>query len=409
MRRAAQRFVTTVFSDSVMVFLALLVIPLLIAEFVPLSAVQRSIVTAIDIVIYTAFFLEFVLKVAVADDRVGYLRRNAFVSAISLVIIVSPLLLEVSTLFIATPLLRLVSVIRLSRATRVLALSGRARSSWRKVTLRTYVSMGLIVAAGFIGSFFKPNIPFSEDDLAAYVFFIQFIGTVYAIITGFVVANVWNKFMTLKSLVRKEAAALSTVLTLAYRFKNRGFERAFEDALHPYLDALLAFLWERRGSPKTLDEGFHRLMGTLSDATTTDEMDRTVFDKVVDTFRDATMYRSDILSLHSSRIPPVLWLLLLVLSPTLAFGFYLMPFENQVLSTITLTLVATVVALVLGIVYDMENAFTSGFWIVDPSPYLSLHRMPAGSEHGRWSSQPRRISGVLMRERRMSTGGNSSR
>ena len=83
--------VNSIFTDTLMIFLALLVIPLILVQFFELTPLQLSIVECADWVIYGMFFLEFVMKVLVAENRIDYIKSNKLASAISLIIIVSPL------------------------------------------------------------------------------------------------------------------------------------------------------------------------------------------------------------------------------------------------------------------------------------------------------------------------------
>lgn len=219
-----RKAIYSVFSDTFMVFLALLIIPLFVAEYLlDLTSTQNLIVTVANWVIYAAFFAEFALKVAVAQNKASYIKSNKLYVAISLIIIFSPLLEPISALFAAAPLLRafrIVAVVRLSRIARLVAASGRARISWRRIKLRTYAIVTAIIVFGFLLSFFKPDFQLSTSDQNAFSQFIQIVGTIYAIITGFVIASVWNKYTALVNAVSQEAVSLRNIYLLVVQLKT---------------------------------------------------------------------------------------------------------------------------------------------------------------------------------------------
>lgn len=177
-----------------MVFLALLILPIVLAEYLlDLTSTQNIILSLVSWVIYSFFVAEFFAKLLVAKQRIAFVKENKLYTIISLVIILSPLLEPISELFAAAPLLRalrIVRVIRLSRLTAVLAVSGRARLAWRQINYRTYAIVTSVIAFGFVLSFFKPALAFSGADQALLSQLIQITATIYAIITGFVIANV---------------------------------------------------------------------------------------------------------------------------------------------------------------------------------------------------------------------------
>jgi len=69
-------------------------------------------------------------------------------------------------------------------------------------------------------------------------------------------------------------------------------------------------------------------------------------------------------------VPKILWTLLIVLSFGIVLGMYIVPFENQFLSTLAMTFISIAIALIGLIIYDMNDPFEFGFWAVTPEVYL---------------------------------------
>lgn len=69
-REESKKFIYSIFTDTLMVFLALAVVPVVIAEYLlDLTATQNIVLSAISWIIYSLFVLEFILKVAVAEKK----------------------------------------------------------------------------------------------------------------------------------------------------------------------------------------------------------------------------------------------------------------------------------------------------------------------------------------------------
>jgi HAMP domain-containing protein len=96
------------------------------------------------------------------------------------------------------------------------------------------------------------------------------------------------------------------------------------------------------------------------------------FNWMVDELRRSSEGPVGINSLLASQTPKILWALIAVLSSILIFGFFFINYDNQLLATLTLTLVSTAVALVATIIYDMNDPFKFGFWAVSPTAYFEL-------------------------------------
>jgi hypothetical protein len=359
-----------------MVFLALLILPIVLAEYLlDLTATQNVLLSTISWIIYSIFVLEFILKLAVAEKRVAFLKSNKLYTAVSIVIIISPLLEPTSQLFIAAPALRALrvfSVLRLSRLTSILAASERARLSWRRINYRTYAIVTSVIVFGFLISFFKPGIRLSETDQALLSQFMQITATVYAIITGFVIANVWGKYIALIRLVNTEAINLRNVYLLALQLDSPQLIKALKFKIIEYAERIVDIYWKVTEKQSLISQSTAGLYESLKEYTpkTTGQVE--VYTNLVDELRRSSESQAGIKSLLAAQTPKILWALIAVLSSVLIFGFFFINYDNQLLATLTLTLVSTAVALVATIIYDMNDPFKFGFWAVNPIAYLEL-------------------------------------
>lgn len=290
-------------------------------------------------------------------------------------IIVSPILEPISGLFAAAPALRairILAVIRLSRLTTILAASERARISWKQINYRTYAIVTSVIVFGFLISFFKPDIRISINDQALLSQFIQITATIYAIITGFVIANVWGKYTTLIRSVNSEATSLRNVYLLSLKLNSPRFIAALKSSILQYTQATIEVYWKITKKNSFLQQSTARMYESLNEYSPQTPGQIEVYSNLVDELRRSSEGQTGIKSLLAAQTPRILWALITVLSSILIFGFFFLNYDNQMLATLTLTLASTAVALVATIIYDMNNPFKFGFWAVTPTAYFEL-------------------------------------
>jgi hypothetical protein len=120
-------------SDKRMIILALIAIPIIIAEYIIPTGTAFWIALVLDWMIWFVFLAEFVLKVYVEKDNMTYIRNNKFDSALSIIIILSPLLGLITNVVTGIPALRAI------RASRLFAVARTARVS-RAIRAAAYAS-----------------------------------------------------------------------------------------------------------------------------------------------------------------------------------------------------------------------------------------------------------------------------
>jgi hypothetical protein len=368
-REKMKNLVYSVFSDISMIFLALLVIPVVASDFFQLTPDQQLIFSGLDWFIYAFFFLEFVLKVFVADRKSEYIRTHKLDSAISLLIIFSPLLDFVSSVFITVPALRL---LRLSRLIRLVAIGGKARREWRKVNLKSYAIVAIVITFGFLTSFFRQSITYTANDITAFTGFIQIIGVLYAITTGFMVLNVWNKYNSIDNAIRKESLSLENIYLMSLQLKQKRISEELRNAIMKYVDRIIEIYWKTKGDIAKTKDDFERFFKTIIKFHAKNQREYLILEDMSEEFRNASSYRSDIVSLISSKTSKILWILLIVLSISLVMGFLLVNFASQLFTTLTITMLSAAIAIISVIIYDMDYPFQAGFWVISPEAYFEL-------------------------------------
>lgn len=115
-----KKSVYSVFSDKFMILLGIMAVPIIAGEYLlKPGSMEFLALYAADWIIWLVFLFEFILKVYVEDTMGKYIKENKLDSAVSIIIIVSPIVGIVAPYYSALPALRLIRISRLFKATNV--------------------------------------------------------------------------------------------------------------------------------------------------------------------------------------------------------------------------------------------------------------------------------------------------
>jgi uncharacterized membrane protein (DUF485 family) len=374
-RTNLKRTVYSFFSDTLMIFLALLVIPLIVIGFFELTPPQKLIVEALDWIIYGFFCLEFVLKVYVEGHGISYLKSHKLDSAISLTIILSPVLELISFYFIATPLLRL---IRISRIVRLGGLITKTQVSWRKTSFKAYAVAVFVISTGFVLSFFRPPIELLPTDSTWLAIFISMVGIVFALLSAFMIVNAWNEYDALDEAIRKETISLRNLFLLGQQLCEETPLTNLKTCMQDYITTVIDAYWKETIKLDETIVKFVKIFRSAEAFNPQTQKNLIILDNIYEELRTASNYRAHILSLISQKTPKILWLFLLFLSFAIVISFIIVDYESQWMATFIITLVSTAIAFVIAIIYDLDNPFTSGVWAKSPHDYHELENLING-------------------------------
>lgn len=362
--------VYSIFSDTVMISLALLVIPVLLLQtFVTLTQLQSLIVGIIDWLIWAAFLMEFALKLIVEKRRLSWLVGNWLDSIVSLVVIASPLLTAISAFFKGAPLLRL---LRLLRLVRIVALAWRTKRTWQKLDLKVYVAFFLVLGTGFVASFFATLFSPSANDITWLSLFVSIFGVFYAVLVSFFIVHVWGKFNTIGSEISRETNSLRNVYVLARQLSSKSAISEVAEGIASYVDGLVDAHWGQKEGTDVVGNRFLKVVGSLHAMEIKTEKDKVVFGNIIEELRSSSVAQANLSNLVSDKTPKILWVLLIFMSVTLVGSFVFLDFQSQFLATAIITLMSAAIGLVVALIFDMDTPLEAGFWNISPQPYFEL-------------------------------------
>ena len=374
--------VYAVFSDTLMIALALLVIPVLaLQNFVSLTSAQNIMVSVVDWIIWIAFFLEFVLKLVVSEKKIRWLRENTLDSVVSVIVILSPLLEHSFTSFAAAPALRLLRLSRFARFARLLrvirlvALGAKVKHSWKRINLKVYAAFFFIVGVGFTASFITTGLSYTDIDTTWISLFVSTFGVFYSFLISFFVVQVWGKFGSMENEVGKQVNALRNVYLLAVQMVQKP---VITGLMVDYINEIIRRFWQAKENEpdvRRIDETYLKILSYFGNVKVQREVDSVMLDNIIEELRSSSVAQSNLATLAASRTPKILWILLIFLSTILVGSFIFLGFENRLLATVLISIVSAVTGLIVALIFDIDSPFASGFWNITPDPYVKLKEL----------------------------------
>ncbi len=198
-----------------------------------------------------------------------------------------------------------------------------------------------------------------EGNVDAVAGFLHVFGAIYGTMLAFLIFVVWGQFNAAEAGVAREAKALQELVRLCRVGRGQGC-REVVDAVHRYASVAGDDEWKALGLGKACpaaDQAFLKVQEAVlrSDAST--EIEELTRETILDLSRRSAELRAERIAVSNTRIPPPLWNTLLFASAVLCLSVSLLGVHQDWLSYALTGLLTLVVALILGVVDDMDNPF----------------------------------------------------
>jgi hypothetical protein len=254
----------------------------------------------------------------------------------------------------------------------------------RLPTARTSVALTFALFASAVGAVLmvvaaRWLVPIEEltanNDVAGS--YLQTIGTVYAVLLAFVVFVVWNQHNEARQHVEAEANEISDLHRTVHGLREP-CRSAVRASLRAYVRAVVRHEWAAMGrdaaSPRAarlLDELWHTLE-RIEPSTSREEI---LYQAALDRFNELSDLRRSRLLSCRVRLPPTMWLLLLVgaLLTTGSMAFFGM--VQLTPHALMASALGILVCFVLFVIYDLDAPFW-GDWCVSSEPIATALERP---------------------------------
>lgn len=223
--------------------------------------------------------------------------------------------------------------------------------------------------------------------LSTWEVFYDVLGIIYAIVVGFILAELLGRFSSLKTLISKELNNLECIRDLLiYVDKNTDAKKKILAALRAYATSIFDAEWAilkriatKNGAQKArtdeadTNERLYALMRAVETIRCIDESDRLVLGQIIEKIADVTVYRTQRYESSSSSLSPILKYLIVFLSFIMILGIILVYVPNIIIHLFMIVAMTTAVFLLYAVVTDLNNPY-AGVWHIDPTPFRELAR-----------------------------------
>ncbi len=200
--------------------------------------------------------------------------------------------------------------------------------------------------------------------------YLQTVGTVYAVLLAFVVYVVWTQYNEAARFVDREANDLYDLFRI-----TRGFSEPIRTdtlrRLRDYADAIVTDEWGRMkkgGECERARGALEEVWCTLEELEPAGAREATLYAEALARFNDLSDTRTDRLRASRTRIPLVLWLLLILGAFVVVASMALFHVRSVGLHALITAALSGAIAHIVYVVYDLDHCFW-GSWSITPEPF----------------------------------------
>ena len=223
-------------------------------------------------------------------------------------------------------------------------------------------------------------VSFGDTEVPWTTFFTVF-GMMYAIMSGFLLLKVLDRFTSLSKAVDSEVNSLQDARDLLVYFEpnQTGAKKHMIMQLMEYLNSVGQVEWKlmsrRKGDSMSSDttQELRDIMTSVKQLEVTNYTDQVALNAMIEKLSSVTSSRTDRITLAYERLPAQLKLLLTFLSVILIGGFVLMPVGNAIVHLSMVGTVAAAVYLLAAAIFDLDHPFT-GAWNISKKPLLDAEK-----------------------------------
>ena len=220
------------------------------------------------------------------------------------------------------------------------------------------------------------HIPTLLNDLGGINAFVVVFGTLYGIMTAFIVVEVWTQQNKTAHLFEKEAEELEKLYRLSLYFKNSSVNKAIKDAIDTYANILIESEFKHLGEQQKHTEeekAFRNITHIIKEITSKSDHEQIVFDHIVNLYGQLAQTRIERTHQSILRLPFPLKLFFYTSTAIIVLTFVVMPFANMFYALFSAGSVVFLLTMISQIIEELDNPF-SGFWRLTPKAFAETLR-----------------------------------
>jgi putative Mn2+ efflux pump MntP len=213
----------------------------------------------------------------------------------------------------------------------------------------------------------------TNDEAANFTF--ATISVIYAVLLGFAVIVVWEKYREAESAVMKEAGAAAALYRLSYGLD--GYSGAsLRGKLTAYMKSLVTEDWaemNRGGNSENTTAALSDLYGAATAAQVPGNREAAVLMEIIEQLNLVTQARRDCNNLAAGIVPSVIWTVLVAGGIMTVGSAFFFTSENLFAQAVMTGMLCVIVCLALMVIVSISHPF-SGPVSVGPEPLTELLR-----------------------------------
>lgn len=240
----------------------------------------------------------------------------------------------------------------------------------RTVVIKSFIITILTVVASYIirVSFNTQNFLVDVGGLSA---FATIFGTLYGIMTAFIIFEVWGQWNKISMLIDQEATGLERMFRLCLYLNDARVEKHMKKAIFDYASMIVKGKFSRLGNgirnPKT-GIVFREIFKVLRSIQFDDSKDPAIFPLIVEQGGKLQETRTNRINQSLTRLPVILNSFFYISSAIVAVTFIVMPFAQFFYQILAVGSISYLIAFAAQLIKDLDNPFIGHFRLT-PEPF----------------------------------------
>jgi hypothetical protein len=213
-----------------------------------------------------------------------------------------------------------------------------------------------------------------EGDVGAVGAYITAIGTLYGILTAFIIFVVWTQFNDAQTAADSETNELLDLFRYAIYLNDPRVLQALRSTIGDYSVSVVRDEWPAMSSgmpsPKVVEK-FEAVFRAVHGVRFDDVRDATAWQKMIDKFEAVSDARAKRLELAVASVPRLLRGLLYLVSFALIGGFFVLSITNDTVAIVVTVATTAIALLAIEVVEDLDDPF-GGQWALSPASFVRL-------------------------------------
>lgn len=209
------------------------------------------------------------------------------------------------------------------------------------------------------------------NDIGGISAFLVVFGTLYGIMTAFIVVEVWSQHNKTSHLFEQEAEELEKLYRLSLYFTDEALSEKIKHVIAAYGKILIASEFKHLGEGQKQNEeekAFRQITHVIKEITFKNAHDQVVFDNVINLYGDLAQTRIERTHQSILRLPMPLKLFFYASTVIIIIAFIIMPFANVAYSIFSSACLMFMLAMISQIIEELDNPFV-GFWNLTTKPF----------------------------------------